>query len=63
MNGDVMKPQYFFNSSISVRRLLREKSRIEEEIKAAMKEECSATAHKALPHKEKDPGSFTLPSL
>jgi hypothetical protein len=26
-----------------------------------MEEECSATDHKALPHKEKDPGSFTLP--
>jgi hypothetical protein len=60
-NGDVLKPQYFFKSLISVKRLLKEKARIEEEIKAAMKEECSATDYNALPHKEKDPGSFTLP--
>lgn len=50
-----IKPQYFFNSSVSVRRLLKEKSRIEEEIKAAIKEECSATDYNALPNKEKDP--------
>ena len=62
MNGnDAAKPEFFFNSSISLRRLLKEKAKIEEEIKATMKEEYSATDHKALPHKEKDPGSFTLP--
>jgi hypothetical protein len=61
LNGDALKPQYFFNSLISVRRFLREKSRIEDEIKAAMKEECSAIDQNALPHKENDPGSFTLP--
>jgi hypothetical protein len=59
--ADAEKPKFFFNSSISLRRLLKEKSMIEDEIKATMKEECSAIDHKALPHKEKVPGSFTLP--
>lgn len=59
--ADAAKPKFFFNSSISLRRFLKEKSRIKDEIKAKMKEECSTTDHKALPHKEKDPGSFTLP--
>ena len=58
---DHAKPEFFFNSSISLRRLPKEKEKIEEEIKATMKEESSATNLHALPRKEKDPGSFTLP--
>ena len=41
--------------------MLKEKKKIEEEIKATMKEESSATDLHALPRKEKDPASFTLP--
>ncbi|GJS05670.1 DNA/RNA polymerases superfamily protein [Tanacetum coccineum] len=45
----------------SLRRLLKEKSRIKEEIKATMHEHCSTTLKDNLHQKEKDPGSFTLP--
>ncbi|GKA68002.1 hypothetical protein Tco_0767919 [Tanacetum coccineum] len=45
----------------SLRRLLKENSRIEEEVKATMHEHCSTTLNDDLPHNEKDPGSFTIP--
>ena len=62
MDGnDAAKPEFFFNSSINLRRLLKEKEKIEEEIKATMKEESYATDLRPLPHKEKDLRSFTLP--
>ncbi|GKA38879.1 hypothetical protein Tco_0731430, partial [Tanacetum coccineum] len=48
-------------SAKSLRRLLKEKSRIEEEIKATMYEHCLTTLKEDLPQKEKDLGSFTLP--
>ncbi|GJZ90629.1 hypothetical protein Tco_0662556 [Tanacetum coccineum] len=48
-------------SATSLRRLLKEKSRIEEEIKATMKLNCSPIIEDALPPKEKYPGIFTLP--
>ncbi|GJT85223.1 DNA/RNA polymerases superfamily protein [Tanacetum coccineum] len=48
-------------SATSLRRLLREKSRIEEEIKAIMSEHCSAIPKDDLPPKENNLGSFTLP--
>ncbi|GJU23398.1 hypothetical protein Tco_1156740 [Tanacetum coccineum] len=48
-------------SVTSLRRLLREKSRIEGEIKATMHAYCSAILKDALPLKEKDLGSFSLP--
>ncbi|GKG08592.1 hypothetical protein Tco_0334424, partial [Tanacetum coccineum] len=48
-------------SATSLRILLKEKSRIEEEIKATMKVHSSEILKDALPPKEKDPGSFTLP--
>ncbi|GKD71690.1 reverse transcriptase domain-containing protein [Tanacetum coccineum] len=48
-------------SATSLRRFLKEKSRIKEEIKATMKVHCSAIIKDALPPKEKDPRSFTLP--
>nr|GEY73329.1 hypothetical protein [Tanacetum cinerariifolium]GEY81796.1 hypothetical protein [Tanacetum cinerariifolium] len=48
-------------SATSLRILLKEKSRIEEEIKATMKVHGLAILKDALPPKEKDPGSFTLP--
>ncbi|GJW79631.1 pyruvate dehydrogenase (acetyl-transferring) kinase, mitochondrial, partial [Tanacetum coccineum] len=41
--------------------LLKEKSRIEEEIKATIKVHCSTIIKDALPPKEKDPWIFTLP--
>nr|GEU51443.1 hypothetical protein [Tanacetum cinerariifolium] len=48
-------------STTSLRRLIKEKSRIEEETKAKMNAHYSAILEDALPLKEKDPGSFTLP--
>ncbi|GJV33166.1 two-component response regulator-like APRR2 isoform X1 [Tanacetum coccineum] len=48
-------------SAISLRRLLKEKSRAEEEIKAIIKVHCLVILKDALPLKEKDPRSFTLP--
>ncbi|GJU44142.1 reverse transcriptase domain-containing protein [Tanacetum coccineum] len=48
-------------SATSLKRLLREKWRIEEEIKAKMNEHCSTIIKEDLPLKERDPGSFTLP--
>ncbi|GJY37530.1 hypothetical protein Tco_0422908, partial [Tanacetum coccineum] len=48
-------------SATSLRRLLKEKSRIEEEIKATMKVHCLTIIKDALPPKEKDLGIFTLP--
>ncbi|GJX83047.1 hypothetical protein Tco_0332528 [Tanacetum coccineum] len=48
-------------SATSLRRLPKEKSRIEEEIKATMKVNCTTIIKDALPPKEKDPGSFNLP--
>ncbi|GJV10357.1 hypothetical protein Tco_1351898 [Tanacetum coccineum] len=48
-------------SVTSLRRFLKEKSRIKEEIKATIHEHCSAILKDALPPKEKDSGSFTLP--
>ncbi|GJU38762.1 hypothetical protein Tco_1191719 [Tanacetum coccineum] len=47
-------------STTSLRRLMKEKSRIEEEIKATMNAHCSPVLEDALPPKEKDPMSFTL---
>ncbi|GKE64777.1 hypothetical protein Tco_1518938 [Tanacetum coccineum] len=47
-------------STTSLRRLMKEKSRIEEEIKATMNTHCSPVLEDALPPKEKDPMSFTL---
>ncbi|GJV12173.1 hypothetical protein Tco_1353714 [Tanacetum coccineum] len=48
-------------SATSLNKLLQEKLRVEEEIKATMNVQCPATLKDALPPKEKDPGSFTLP--
>ncbi|GKB47121.1 ribonuclease H-like domain, reverse transcriptase, RNA-dependent DNA polymerase [Tanacetum coccineum] len=48
-------------SATSLRRLLKENSRIEDEIKATMKVHCSEIIKNALPLKEKDLRSFTLP--
>ncbi|GKB10708.1 hypothetical protein Tco_0844631 [Tanacetum coccineum] len=48
-------------SATRLRRLLKEKSRIKEDIKATMNMHCSEIPKDALPPKEKDPGSFTLP--
>ncbi|GJT46233.1 DNA/RNA polymerases superfamily protein [Tanacetum coccineum] len=48
-------------SATSLRRLFKEKSRIEEDIKATMKVHCSAILKDGLPPKEKDLISFTLP--
>ncbi|GKB78837.1 reverse transcriptase domain-containing protein, partial [Tanacetum coccineum] len=48
-------------SATSLRRLLKEKSRIKEEIKATMHVHCSATLKDDLPLKENDPESLTLP--
>ncbi|GKD01725.1 hypothetical protein Tco_1171999 [Tanacetum coccineum] len=48
-------------SATSIKRLLGEKWRIEEEIKAKMNEHCSTIIKNDLPLKERDPGSFTLP--
>nr|GEY53802.1 hypothetical protein [Tanacetum cinerariifolium] len=48
-------------STPSLKRLLKENSMIEEEIKATMKVHCFVIIKDALPPKEKDPGSFTLP--
>ncbi|GKA88736.1 hypothetical protein Tco_0810500, partial [Tanacetum coccineum] len=45
-----------------LRRLLKENSRIEEEIKATMHVHCLTIHKDDLPLKEKDQGSFTLPS-
>ncbi|GJU26312.1 DNA/RNA polymerases superfamily protein [Tanacetum coccineum] len=45
----------------SLKRLLGEKWRIEEEIKMRMNEHCSTIVKDTLPPKEKDLGSFTLP--
>ncbi|GKF75805.1 DNA/RNA polymerases superfamily protein, partial [Tanacetum coccineum] len=58
---EVLKELKKLESATSLRRLLMEKSRIEEEIKATMKVHCSTILKDALPLKEKDPGSFTLP--
>nr|GEU61947.1 hypothetical protein [Tanacetum cinerariifolium] len=48
-------------SATSLRRFLKEKLRIREEIKAIMHVHCSTTFKDALPPKEKDQRSFTLP--
>nr|GEW13112.1 reverse transcriptase domain-containing protein [Tanacetum cinerariifolium] len=48
-------------STTSLRRLLKENSRIKEEIKETIKVHCSTIINDALPLKEKDIGSFTLP--
>ncbi|GJZ34939.1 hypothetical protein Tco_0580756, partial [Tanacetum coccineum] len=48
-------------SAISLRRLPKEKSRIKEEIEATMSVHCATILKDALPLKEKDLGSFTLP--
>nr|GEX82643.1 hypothetical protein [Tanacetum cinerariifolium] len=48
-------------SALKLKRLLREKRRIEEEIKAKMNEHCSKIIEDDLPPKERDPGSITLP--
>ncbi|GKD64743.1 DNA/RNA polymerases superfamily protein [Tanacetum coccineum] len=48
-------------SATSLKRLLKEKTRIEEEIKATMNKHYSAIIKDDLPLKVKDPGSFTLP--
>ncbi|GKD54065.1 hypothetical protein Tco_1287452 [Tanacetum coccineum] len=48
-------------SATSLKIFLREKSRIEEEIKETMKVHRSEILKDALPPKEKDPRSFTLP--
>ncbi|GJV75332.1 putative reverse transcriptase domain-containing protein [Tanacetum coccineum] len=48
-------------SATSLRRLLKEKSRIEEEIETTMNVHCSSILKDALPLKEKDLWSFTLP--
>ncbi|GJY19551.1 DNA/RNA polymerases superfamily protein [Tanacetum coccineum] len=50
----------FATLATRLKRLLKEKSRIEEEIKATRSEDYS-TIKDDLPLKEKDPGSFTLP--
>nr|GEU91826.1 hypothetical protein [Tanacetum cinerariifolium] len=51
----------FPESATSSRRLLKEKSRIDEDIRATMKVCCLEIIKDALPSKEKYPGSFTLP--
>ncbi|GKC59890.1 hypothetical protein Tco_1087488 [Tanacetum coccineum] len=48
-------------STTSLKRLLKEKTRIEEEIKAIINDHYSAIIKDDLPPKEKDPWSFTLP--
>ncbi|GJR99372.1 putative reverse transcriptase domain-containing protein [Tanacetum coccineum] len=48
-------------AATSLRRLLKEKSRIDEEFKVTMKVHCLIILKDALPLKEKDPRSFTLP--
>ncbi|GJY65927.1 homeodomain-like protein [Tanacetum coccineum] len=48
-------------SATSIKRLLGEKWRIEEEIKAKMNEHSSTIIKDGLPPKERDPWSFTLP--
>ncbi|GJY47179.1 hypothetical protein Tco_0436242 [Tanacetum coccineum] len=48
-------------SDTSIKRLLEEKWRIEEEIKAKMNEHCLTIIKDDLPLKERDPRSFTLP--
>nr|GEV55777.1 hypothetical protein [Tanacetum cinerariifolium] len=48
-------------SATNLRRLLKEKSMINEEIKATMNVHCSSILKDALPLKEKDSWSFTLP--
>ncbi|GJT63014.1 DNA/RNA polymerases superfamily protein [Tanacetum coccineum] len=48
-------------SATSLKRLIKENTRIEEVIKATMNEHYSAMNKYDLPPKEKDPGSFTLP--
>ncbi|GJS28438.1 hypothetical protein Tco_0489058, partial [Tanacetum coccineum] len=48
-------------SATSLKRSIKEKIRIEEEIKATMNEHYSIIIKDGLPLKEKDPGSFTLP--
>ncbi|GJV53666.1 hypothetical protein Tco_1449407 [Tanacetum coccineum] len=50
-------------STTCLRRFLKEKSRIEEEIKATIDTHCFAILEDALPPKEKDLGSFTLPCI
>ncbi|GJS72783.1 lysophospholipid acyltransferase 1-like protein [Tanacetum coccineum] len=48
-------------SATSLRRFLKEKSKIKKEIKAIMNVHCSTILKDDLPSKEKDLGSFTLP--
>ncbi|GJU32411.1 hypothetical protein Tco_1176000 [Tanacetum coccineum] len=48
-------------STTCLRRFLKEKSRIEEEIKATIDTHCFAILEDALPPKEKDLGSFSIP--
>ncbi|GKD53097.1 putative reverse transcriptase domain-containing protein [Tanacetum coccineum] len=48
-------------AATSLRRLLKENSRIDEEFKVTMKVHCLIILKDALPLKEKDPRSFTLP--
>ncbi|GJW28007.1 hypothetical protein Tco_0044882 [Tanacetum coccineum] len=48
-------------SATSLKRLIKEKTRIKEEIKATMNVHYSAIIKDDLPSKEKYPGSFTLP--
>ncbi|GJU84525.1 hypothetical protein Tco_1292071 [Tanacetum coccineum] len=50
-------------SVTSLKRLLKEKTRIEEEIKATINEHYSEIIKDDLPPKQKDLGSFTLPCL
>ncbi|GJW81033.1 hypothetical protein Tco_0145008 [Tanacetum coccineum] len=58
---EVLKELKKVESATSLRGLLMEKSRIEKHIKAKMKVHCSIILKDALPLKEKDPRSFTLP--
>nr|GEU98198.1 hypothetical protein [Tanacetum cinerariifolium] len=59
---DLKKLQASSNESASsIKRLLGEKWRIEEEIKEKINEHCSIIIEDDLPPKERDIGSFTLP--
>ncbi|GJW28004.1 hypothetical protein Tco_0044879 [Tanacetum coccineum] len=55
------KKMQMVKSATSLKRLIKEKTRIKEEIKATMNVHYSAIIKDDLPSKEKYPGSFTLP--
>ncbi|GJZ96880.1 lysophospholipid acyltransferase 1-like protein [Tanacetum coccineum] len=58
---DMMTFTKFNRATVLFHGCLREYSYDMEEIKARMNSHCSAILNDALPQKEKDPGSFTLP--